>query len=109
VISTGDLHAILIDEAAGACGEPSTSGEHLVLFFCDAPAPGTYPIVGAGTFACPGSNAAALVEEGGGADVAGASGGSVQIDSAGPCTVGSFTAGFGPFTISGTFGAITCP
>jgi hypothetical protein len=110
-VSLAGVTGIVLDEVPGACGEPATSGEHLILLVCGEPEPGTYPIVDEQTFACPGTNAAVLVEEGGGADVAAATGGWLQITGTVGCTTGSYSAEFGggTSTIGGSFAAISCP
>ena len=106
--------AIVLDEISGSCGMPGTTGEHLVLLFCAAPAPGTIAVVGEQQFSCPGLDAASIVEQNGGMDLAEATGGSVQITATdGTCTSGSYTLDFaapgGSEQLTGTFNAIVCP
>ena len=113
----GEGVAIVIDETGGTCGTPSTSGEQLVLAFCDAPSARAYTVVGEQQFACPGADAGALIEQDGGSDFGEATGGSITIDSATPtCVSGTFAidmraaSGSGANEpISGSFNAVVCP
>jgi hypothetical protein len=111
VIIQPGIVGIVIDEQLGAtCKTPATSGDHLVLYVCDPVMAQTYPVMDPNTIACPSSNAAALVEHGGGADVAFGTGGTVLVTGAsGTCTIGSFTVDFGSESFTGTFDAVVCP
>ncbi len=106
--------AIVLDEVAGQCGVPGETGEHLVLLFCDVGV-GLHSIADEQTFACPGSNSAALIEQNGGTDFAEATEGSVTIEIAdGECTTGTFTIDLtpdvgSPGTLTGSFAAVVCP
>jgi len=106
--------AIVIDEGAGACGEIVDS-DRLVLLFCDPPTASNQTVVDEQAFACPGSNAASLIETADGGDFAEATGGSITIDSAdGACTIGSFAIDYtpnvgSPQRLTGTFAAVVCP
>jgi len=108
---------IVLDEVGGACGEVATTGEHLVLGFCDPPAAGTYTVVGEQAFGCPGPDTFGLIEQDGGNDFGESLGGTITISATdGGCVRGSFDISFmaadGPGTpesMSGTFGAVVCP
>lgn len=107
---------VVLDEASGACGEVSTTGEHVVLAFCDTPSARTYPVVRDG-FTCPSDNAFVLIERNGGSDYAGGISGAVNISSTTDgCVSGSFDVTMrlidAPMTehpVSGSFAAIVCP
>lgn len=108
--------AIILDEVAGACGQPATTGEHLVLGFCAAPTAMTYPAVGEQQFDCPGANAFGLVEQNGTSDFAESLSGTITIISAtSTCVTGTFDislqpAGAGaPASLTGAFSAVVCP
>jgi hypothetical protein len=109
--------AIVLDEVAGACGTPGSTGEHVVLGFCDAPTVRTYSVVGEQAFGCPGTDAFGLIEQNGGNDFGESLSGTITIGSiAGTCVSGSFDISFmpasGPGTpesMSGTFAAVICP
>jgi hypothetical protein len=108
---------IVLDEVAGACGEPASTGEHLVLGFCDAPTVRTYTVVGEQAFGCPGMDAFGLMEQNGGEDFGESLSGTITIASVdATCVSGSFDISFmpasGPGTpesLSGTFNAVICP
>jgi len=101
---------IVLDEVPGACGVNSTTGEHLVLGFCTAPMPGTYPAVD-NSFSCPSNNTFGLVEHNGGMDLAFTTGGSVTIATAtATCVTGSFTLDYANSEqLAGSFNAEICP
>jgi hypothetical protein len=108
--------AIVLDEVAGACGVPASSGDHLVLGFCEAPTARTYSIVRPANFSCPGTNAIALLETGGGMDIGEGVAGAVTITSVlGTCVSGTYDVdmqpeGGGPLSeFGGVFNAVICP
>jgi hypothetical protein len=108
--------AIVLDEVAGACGQPAATGEHLVLGFCNTPTPMTYTAVGEQQFNCPGPNAFGLVEQNGGADFAESLSGTITISSAtSACVTGTFDINFqpagagSPASLTGSFAAVICP
>ncbi len=106
--------ALVLDEELTVCGQAGTTGDHLVLLFCEPPTVGSFTVVQEQAFACPGSNVAALIENNGGTDFAEATAGSITISEAGGCTTGTFSIDFtpntgSPGTLTGSFDAIVCP
>ena len=109
--------AIVIDEAAGSCGQPVAAGEHLVLGFCDAPTAKTYTVVGEQQFACPGASTFGLVEQNGSTDFAESLSGTITVTAVtSTCVTGTFDISFrpagGPGTpasLAGSFNAVICP
>ncbi|HVK87056.1 MAG TPA: hypothetical protein VM513_23210 [Kofleriaceae bacterium] len=102
-------HAFVFDEAAGACGEASTTGKHLVIAFCEQPTESEYTIVPPSQLACPGSQAVALVERAGGEDIIRANAGTITITHAGVCVAGTYTLTFGGDMMEGGFDVAVCP
>lgn len=101
---------IAVDEQPGDCGTVSSTGEHLALLFCVAPTPGIRALVDEQTFTCPGSDAAAVVEQNGATDLAEATGGTVTISAVSDdCVSGSFSASFADEILAGSFDAVICP
>ena len=110
VVIAGGMAGIVLDEQAGACGAPSTTGEHLVLIFCQLPQPGVTDVVGEQAFGCPGIDGAGLIEENGATDLAEATGGTITTTNrTASCISGTFSLDFGAEQMTGSFDALICP
>ena len=106
----GTMHAIVLDEVAGACGGVAPTGKHLVLLMCEPPEEKNYRIVAERTFRCPGSEVFAVIEQDGGADIASSLDGTLRIDFAAGCVRGSYTMTLDTIDdIEGSFDAVVCP
>jgi len=99
-----------LDELGGACGTFNTTGQHLVLAFCAAPAVGTYPIAATGPGTCPSNNAGGFIEENEGQDIATGIDGSITILSVtSKCVIGSFSIDYANAEqLTGSFNAQIC-
>lgn len=107
---TGPGYAIVLDEVAGACGELSTTGKHLVFLFCAPPVAAIYAIGSEQNFRCPTNAVLALIENNGATDFATATGGTLTILHAeGSCLDATYTATFGVDDVTGVFDARVCP
>lgn len=94
----------------GAGCEGWANGERLTLVTCEPPAVGTYPVVDQSAYACGGTSALGVVEEGLGADLAVSTGGAITItDDRDGCTTGTFAIDYGPERLTGSFDAYVCP
>ena len=110
VVMAGGMAGIVLDEAAGACGAPSSTGEHLVLIFCQLPQPGVTDVVGEQAFDCPGIDGAGLIEQNGATDLAEATGGTITTTArSASCITGTFSLDFGAEQMTGSFDALICP
>jgi hypothetical protein len=110
VVIAGGLAGIVLDEEAGACGAPSSTGEHLVLIFCQLPQAGVTDVVGEQAFACPGIDGAGLIEQNGATDLAEATGGTITTTNrTASCITGTFSLDFGAEQMTGSFDALICP
>jgi hypothetical protein len=111
----GEGVVIVLDEELVGCGDPGTTGEHLILVFCQNPTVGNFLIVDSNTFTCPGSQPSGLIEQAGQGDFAVATGGTIDIAKAdGSCTSGTFQIDLMPDVgaagaLAGTFNAVVCP
>ncbi|CAN5713615.1 hypothetical protein BH11MYX2_BH11MYX2_04830 [soil metagenome] len=101
--------SIVLDESAGACGQPGTTGRRLVLGFCDTPSPGDYAVVAPGALVCPpdAPRISALIEEADGTDLL-APTGMMTITYAGGCVAGTFLIDIGGTKFDGDFDATVC-
>lgn len=104
----GTTHALVFAEAAGACGEPAATGRSLALLFCEPPTERTYIAVTRSQFRCPGDNVLAIVEAGGGVDVTTGTGGTIRIEQAGTCVLGTYSVTLDSDQIEGAFDAAVC-
>lgn len=106
---TGPGYAIVLDEVAGACGELSPTGKHLVFLFCAPPVAAIYNLASEQTFRCPTNDVLALVEKNGATDFATATSGTLTILHAeGSCLDATYTATFGIDEVTGAFDAVVC-
>ena len=104
----GTTHALVFAEAEGTCGAPAATGRSLALLFCEPPTERTYIAVARAQFRCPGDNVFAIVEDAGGVDVTTGTGGTIRIEQAGACTVGTYSVALGSDLIEGAFDAVVC-
>lgn len=105
---TGLTHALVFDEAPGACGEVAATGKKLVILFCEAPTERDYILVGPLAHRCPGDNLLGLVERDGAMDVASATSGTISITQAGTCMRGTYSVQLNTDLIEGAFDAVVC-
>ncbi len=106
---TGPGYAVVLDEVAGACGELSPTGKHLVFLFCAPPVAAIYAIGSEQTFHCPTNDVLALIEKNGATDFATATAGTLSILHAeGSCLDATYTATFGIDDVTGEFDAVVC-
>jgi hypothetical protein len=110
-LTTSQGVVIVLDEVGGTCGTATTTGEHLALIFCAAPAVGAHSVATEQGFMCPGNNAFGLVEQNGSHDFAESIGGSVTISSvSSACVNGTFTIDYANAEkLTGSFNAQICP
>lgn len=101
--------AIVLDESAGACGQPGASGRRLVIGFCDTPAEGDFEVVAPGALVCPTDlpRVSALIEDADGTDLL-APTGMLTVTYAGGCVAGTFKIDIGGTKYDGTFNATVC-
>ena len=104
----GPQYAIVLDEVAGECGDVGQTGKHLVLLFCEMPLNLPYTIASQQTFGCPTNDILAILEAGGGEDLAVATSGTVELMHAGTCMDGMYELDFGIDRLSGNFDAAVC-
>jgi hypothetical protein len=110
VVIAGGLAGIVLDEEAGACGAPSSTGEHLILIFCQLPQAGVTDVVGEQAFDCPGIDGAGLIEQNGATDFAEATGGTITTTArTASCITGTFSLDFDTEQMTGAFDAVICP
>lgn len=110
VIIVGGMAGIVLDEEPGACGAPSSSGEHLILIFCQLPEVGVTDVVSEAAYGCPGVNGAGLIEQNGASDLASATGGTITTTSrTASCITGTFELDFDTEPMTGSFDAVICP
>jgi hypothetical protein len=105
---TGPQYAIVLDETAGACGEPSATGKRLVLLFCEMPINVPYTVASQLTFVCPTNDVLAIVEKAGGEDFSVATSGTVDLFHLGACMDGTYEIDFGIDRLTGAFDAAVC-
>lgn len=108
VSALGTTHALVFAEAAGTCGAPAATGRSLALLFCEPPTERTYIAVARSQFRCPGDNVLAIVEDAGGGDVTTGTAGTIRIEQAGTCALGTYSVTFGGDVIEGAFDAAVC-
>ena len=109
VVIVGGMAGIVLEEEPGACGAPSSSGEHLILIFCQLPQVGVTDVVSEAAYDCPGIDGAGLIEENGATDLASATGGTITTTSrTASCITGTFALDFETEAMTGSFDAVIC-
>ena len=108
-VRVNTMHALVLDEVAGTCGEIAPTGERLVLLMCDPPEDKNYRTVTQQMFRCPSTEVLAIVERDGGIDVAKSISGALQIESVAGCVRGSYSIMLSNLEqIDASFDAIVC-
>ena len=105
--------SVVLDEGATSCADRSQGGEKLAIIFPCPVQPGTHAVALPRDAPpdCSGTSFAnAVLEEGSGFDIAGATGGEVTVSDAGDPLVGTFDISFGgSHRLRGGFQAKRCP
>jgi hypothetical protein len=106
----GSGYSIVLDDTADTCaGVPTGTNDELLFHFCAAPALGSNAVTQAAP-SCPGGSGANVIFDHDGSAVSTLTSGSVDIDSIdSACVTGTFSLLFQAGTLSGNFGAATCP